>query len=189
MTDDWDDLYERTRLEVEVQVLAANGAVERAAADDAELLLGYREDPEHPTYRQIVDNARRLTAYRAATTPDPDWEPRLAGLYVEEAVYTWRRDYGEWPSRFNLADRLAETTGLTRRQAEARILATINVADDGYHVHCIRSARLLEILTCEDHGVGPWKAGETDLRFYLLAEAQHRHASDYTDGFLAKGAA
>lgn len=191
MTDTaWDDLYERSRLEIEVQVLAAEAAADRARCGDAELLLACRRHPDDPTLATMVSNVRRLAASQAASAPRRDWEPRLAGMYVEEAVYTWRRDYGEWPTRFNLADRLANTTGLTRRQAEARILATINVAADGYHVHCVRSARLREILAFEDHGVGPWNLrGEDDLRFYLLAEAQDGHAESYTDRYLAEAVA
>lgn len=187
---EWDDLYERTRLEVEVQVLAAEAAVARAAADDAGLVLACRAHPDEPTTARIIENVRRLAAHESAAIPVRDWEPRLAGLYVEEAVYAWRRDYDEWPSRFNLADRIATTTGLSRRQAERRILATINVADDGYHVHCIRAARLTEILTGEDHSVGAWNpSGEDDLRFYLLAVAQERHASAYRDRHLAEAVA
>lgn len=186
---EWNDLYERARLEVECQVLAAEAAVERAKTADIDLRITIRQYPHEPKVARLIDSVRRLAAHRA-NLPAQEWEPRLAGMHVEDAVYTWRRDFGEWPSRYNLADRLARMTGLTHRQAERRILATISAADDGYQVHCIRAIRLREILTDADLGAGPWNdGGETDLRFYLLAEAQDRYVSDYTQGYLAEAVA
>lgn len=176
------------RLEDENRLLAAEAAVGRAEVEDLERAWFYKavDSPQAHEGRHLVlelDRYRRDAALRST----PYWHQELAGLKIEGAVYGWRRDYGEWPSRMNLADRLATETGLSVRRAEKKILDIVNNPSPEVYVYAMRAARMQEVLDDEDYGVGRWNPdGERDLRFYVLAEGQARHARAYSTHYVAE---
>lgn len=164
---EWQELAQLAALEVECRVLAAETAVEQATADDLEMQIYAKENPDHPNVKALRRYGRAGQAAALALL-------RRDGGTVEGAAYGWRRDYGEWPTLHNLADRLAGSCGIAGWAAARRVLAAVNDPSDEAGVHVIRAARLREIMGDEPNTCGPtWNPkGEIDLIFYVTAEAQ-----------------
>lgn len=156
-----------------LEVLKAERAVHDADIEALRLVNVILTHPHSEIPQRYVEVVQRV-----AGNCEREFRIKKKGyvLQIERACYGWRREFGEWPTRFNLADRLASETGVSRKRAERLIFQSINNPGDGCRVHCIRGSLLAEILTgTEDLLVlEPWSAtGETDLRFYVLAgEAQ-----------------
>lgn len=186
--EEWQALLERTALDVEVRVLAADCAVKEAEADAATWDAYVRQFPN----TKAADVERRLRRHLAAL-PFEGFTPQLATRHVEEAVYGWRRDYGEWPSPLNTADRLANECGITHDEAMEHIIAALNDPSDRAHVYLIRTARIDEIVDDVPNASGPaWASnGETEVSLYVSAEGQsaHRLADAYRDDMYRRGVA
>lgn len=176
------------KLETACHVLAAEAAAVHADLKAAETLLWCKQYPNEPEVQHFIATNAKLARYEA-DSPSPFIE-RYEAIDVEVAAYSWRRDYGEWPSKFNLADRLAHRLGITNDEAEAMLVRTINNPDEKVGVYGLRSAQAAEAITGEDHGVPDrWNpAGETDITLYVAAEVQqaHSHASCYDTAYFAE---
>ncbi len=171
LTDEWwQDVLEMADLELEIRVLKANSTVNKAQADDLQMDLYYLENP------------RRMKVFREGDKDE--FAANVEHMYgkgckVERAAYGWRRDYGEWPSFFNLTDRLATEAGISHGAARTRIQQAVNDPNPERYLHIIRAERLAEILNDEPHTCGPWSGPADNVRFYVAAEGQCRWASRY----------
>ena len=167
----WQEFVEMADHELTCRVLEAELAIATAERESAEDDLWFAEDP------------RRYEVH--FNRPDKEeFFGTILGSYrdicgAERAAYGWRRDYGEWPSAFNLTDRLAMEAGISHRAARIRIQREVNDPSANHHLHIIRAKRLTEILNDEPHTCGPWVRYEDHVRFYVDAAGQERLASQY----------
>jgi hypothetical protein len=166
--EEWQRLTNVMLLEAECHVLAAEAAVEQHRCEDAEAALYVAQ---HPSSRlaELTEEARRyVRANRTVTEPyDEDF-----GWYcIELAVYGWRRDFGEWPSFFNLTDRVAVDRQLPHGVVGRRTREALNEPSSRVHLYMIRTAHLAEILAGYPTSLAPWNGEpEPDMRFYVSAD-------------------
>lgn len=157
---EWQRYLELEALRDECRLLEAETSIERARAEDAWMDLWFMEDPRR--WERYFGSDRREFLEGTAG----------GGCAVELAAYGWRRDYGEWPSFFNLTDRLSVETGVSYRAARLRIEREVNDPSSDHHLHIIRAERLAEILNDEPHKCGQWVRYEEHVRFYVDAAGQ-----------------
>jgi hypothetical protein len=167
-------LQELAALEVEGRLWAAEAAAVGAAADDLEMRLFLRLNPDHPV-------AKAHERYAPGGRSEALRLMGRDGTTVEGAAYGWRRDYAEWPTLYNLADRYAADAGISRAAATKQIIAAVDDPSSDRGLHVIRRSRLLEIMNDEPNTCGPtWShRGEEHLVFYVAAEAQEILATIY----------
>lgn len=176
------------KLETARHFLAAEVAAIDADLAAVNTLLWCKQNPNDPAVQHFVASITKLARYEAES-PSPFME-RYEAIDVEVAAYGWRRDYGEWPTKFNLEDRLAHRLDITHEDAQAVLVRTVNNPDEKVGVYGLRTAETAEAITGEDHGVPvQWNsAGETDITLYVAAEVQRAHdlAGDYDTAYLSE---
>lgn len=135
-------------LRLEAHFLEAEYNVVNAEA--AELRMGHnlwltRDEPE--TQRLLKLMQRNLESCKRLGFP---YGVLRKPITLEQSAYAWRRDYGEWPSIWNLADRYSHDRGIQRDTAKRAIVRAINDPSDRRQLHAIPIDLLTYILTADE---------------------------------------
>lgn len=169
--------------EMECRIWKAECAVAEAEARQAELNLYLATYPDSPLAVRR-DRLQKMARQQFASAPPPLGRDRSDKSHrvVERAAYGWRRDYDEWPSWFNLVDRICEERRIYRSAAQRRIVRALNCRTDDACLYAIAHEDLRRVLAEEEPGTRitlpqPIEA----FRFYVTAEGIAAH--DLEEGY------
>ncbi|MDZ7676186.1 MAG: hypothetical protein U5K30_14105 [Acidimicrobiales bacterium] len=114
--------------EVEAQVLHAEAVVNEHHLDDLRWDCHLAQNPDGADARLEAGTKATVLAHEGRGFTDRR-DAHYQAFLTEFCAYGWRRDYGEWPTTFNLTDRVANDCGITHRTAKRRITSMVKQPD------------------------------------------------------------
>lgn len=163
------EMTEITLAEMEARILESEYHVKQAEIEELEVNHNIRLTSELPTTQRLLKMINRsLEACLRLGFPFGPFAPPVT---VEQSAYAWRRDYGEWPTFWNLSDRHAQDCKITQGEAVETILDALNEPSGRRQLYAVSSA-LLDFILTED--APDWSSPEAqaladinNLRFYV----------------------
>lgn len=176
LDNDLREMRELEKLEWEVELLHADGMV---TAHEVHLLRLEKYAATHPEDPLVHESKVLAASLAAARRRWPrDWTVRRYWWRVEQSCYGWRRDYGEWPTRWNLADRLANDARISRHTAAKRIDRSLNLHENqDFYLWATTDGRFEEVLEDGPEWTG-WVPSDY-LRYFVTAEGMEALDCDW----------